>query len=262
MKHNVYEFKKKSEDKKKKGVDAKRLISPDLPFDYDEVASITASEYVNNLHRDGIAILPNEELKRNMASFLLKAVEKPKCTRVSGFRVTDNYYHHIGHSWVHLLNDGWVRIGIDDFTSKVFGPADTINLPSTGDFLMQGEDGWVLTRNGHRAPMQSPVSGIVSAVNDKVREQPGITHNDPYGEGWLFFLNPVSLEINMKEFYWGKECFQWIEKENQNLLELLGYRYERLAATGGGLIDDIYGHFPQIDWDRLVKTFLRKVEKI
>ncbi|MBW2252739.1 MAG: hypothetical protein JRF60_19495, partial [Deltaproteobacteria bacterium] len=69
MKHNVYEFKKKREDKKKKGVDAKRLISPDLPFDYDEVASITAPEYVSNLNRDGIAILPNEELKRNMAGF-------------------------------------------------------------------------------------------------------------------------------------------------------------------------------------------------
>ena len=262
MKHNESEFKKKNNDGKKKGMQAKRLIGPDQPFDYDDVASITGPEYVRYLHRNVTAALPYEKLRINFADFLVKAVEKPKCTKVSGFRVADDYYHHLGHSWVQLVHDGWVRIGIDDFTSKVFGPADTISLPSVGDFLMQGEGGWVLTRNGQRAPMQSPVSGIVCAVNDKVREQPGITHNDPYGKGWLFFLNPVSLEINMKEFYWGKECFQWIEKENQNLLELLGPRYERLAATGGGLIDDIYGHFPEIDWDRLVKTFLCKVEKI
>jgi len=262
MKNNEFEFKKKKNDEKKKGMQAQRLIGPDQPFDYDDVAAITGPGYARSLHRDEAAVLPYEKLRINFAGFLVKAVAKPKCTKVSGFQVADDYYHHIGHSWVQLVHDGWVRIGIDDFISKIFGPADRITLPAVGDFLMQGEVGWVLTRNGYRAPMQSPVSGIVSAVNDKVREQPGITHNDSYGEGWLFFLNPVSLEINMRELYQGKECFQWIEKENQNLLELLGPRYERMAATGGRMIDDIFGHFPEIGWERLVKTFLCKGEKI
>ena len=60
----------------------------------------------------------------------------------------------------------------------------------------------------------------------------------------------------MKKLYRGKECFQWMEKENQSLLEILGSEYERLAATGSELIDDIYGNFPEIKWDRLVKIFL------
>ncbi len=261
MKNNVYEFKKKTSDGKKKGYHIKKLIGIDLPFDYDEVVSITGSEYVRNLHRDGIAVLPNEELKKNFADILLRTVEKPTYAKVSGVQVADNYYHHIGHSWVQPLQDGWVRIGIDDFTAKVFGPADTINLPSVGDFLVQGEVGWVLNRNDHKAPMQSPVSGIVFAVNDKIKEQPEITHNDPYEEGWLFILNPVSLEINMKELCFEKECFHWIEKEIQDLLGFLEPKYERLAATGGELIDDIFGHFPDIDWDRLVKTFLHTEKK-
>jgi hypothetical protein len=33
-----------------------------------------------------------------------------------------------------------------------------------------------------------------------------------------------------------------------------------MAATGGDLIDDIFGHFPEIDWDPLVRTFLRTKE--
>ena len=127
--------------------------------------------------------------------------------------------------------------------------------------MVQGEVGWVMNRNDHEAPMQSPVSGIVFAVNDKIKEQPEITHNDPYEEGWLFILNPVSLEINMKELCLKKECFHWIEKEIQNLLEFLEPKYERLAATGGELIDDIFGHFPDIGWDRLVKTFLHTEKK-
>ena len=260
MKNNVIEFKKKKADRKKNGFYQKKIIAIDLPFDYEEVVSITGPEYVRNLHRDGLAVLPNEELKKSFADILLKAIEKPTLANVSGVQIADNYYHHIGHSWVQPLQDGWVRIGIDDFASKVFGPTDPIILPAVGDFLMQSEVGWVLSRKDHEAPMQSPVSGIVFAVNDRIKEQPEITHNDPYGEGWLFLLNPVSLKIDMKALYLGKKCFQWIENEVQNLLKFLGPNCERLAATGGDLIDDTFGHFPEVDWDRLVRTFLRTKE--
>ena len=62
--------------------------------------------------------------------------------------------------------------------------------------------------------------------------------------------------------YMGTKCFQWIENEIQNLLKFLGPESERLAATGGDLIDDIFGHFPEMDWERLVETFLHKTENI
>ena len=208
MKHNIYHLNEKRPD-------AKKFIGIDQPFDYEEVVSITGPEYVRNLHRDGIAVLPSEELKRNFVGLLLKDLEKPNCTKVSGFKVADDYYHHIGHSWTQLLRDGWVRIGMDDFTTKVFGQADAINLPSVGDFLMQGDVGWVMNRNGYKASMQSPVSGIVFAVNDRIKDYPELTHIDSYGEGWLFLLNPVSLETNKKALCSGRECFQWMERKTR-----------------------------------------------
>jgi heterodisulfide reductase subunit A2 len=257
MKNNVYEFKKKKAEEKKKGFCQKKRVGIDLPFDYEELVSITGPEYVRDLYRDGITVLPYEELKKNFTGILLGAIAKPTFTNVSGFQVADDYYHHSGHSWVQPLQDGWVRIGIDHFTSKVFGPADKINLPPVGTFLKQGEVGWVLTRKGHTAPMQSPVSGTVFAVNDQIRKQPKIAQGDPYEEGWLFLIDSRDLKLNLKGLYFGKECFEWMEKENRNLLEFLGAGYERLAATGGDLIDDICGLFPEMDWDRMVRTFLR-----
>lgn len=257
MHHNVYEFKRKKTNQKNKEVDSKRRISPDQPFDYDEMVAITGPDYPRYSNRNGVAVLPYEELKRNFSRILLETIEKPTYTNVSGFKVADHFYHHIGHSWVQLLHDGWVKIGIDDFVARLFGPSDTIRLPAVGDFLIQGEVGWELNRDNQEAPMASPVSGIVFSVNERIKEQPKVTHDDPYEEGWLFLLNPVSLRINMKELYWGKESIQWIEMENRKLLNFMGPEYERLAATGGELIDDIYGHFPEIEWNRLVKTFLR-----
>lgn len=257
--NNVYEFKKN--DGEREGLHKGRLIDVDQPFDYEEVAAITGPEYIYNLKRDGMSFVFYEELKRNVAGIQVEFTVMPKYKKVSGFQVADDYYHHSGHSWAHIEDDGVIRVGIDNFTAKVFGPADKITLPAVGTALTQGEVGWVLTRNNFKAPMQSPMSGTVCAVNKKINATPEIANKDPYETGWLFLMEPSDLENNLKDLLIKDDCFQWLEKENQNLLKLLESRYERLAATGGGLVDDIYGHCPGIDWNRLVEVFLGTVEK-
>jgi DNA-binding response OmpR family regulator len=56
---------KKGKAKKEKGFDSAQLIGIDQPFSYEEVVSITGPEYVHNLHQEGVAFLPYEELKKN-----------------------------------------------------------------------------------------------------------------------------------------------------------------------------------------------------
>jgi hypothetical protein len=98
-------------------------------------------------------------------------------------------------------------------------------------------------------------------VNDKVLKQPAVAHDDPYHDGWLFMLDPSNIKSDLEGLYSGKEGFRWMEKENQNLLELIGPGYKQLAATGGEPIDDIFGHFPEISWNRLIRTLFRTAEK-
>jgi DNA-binding response OmpR family regulator len=52
------------------GADMRRLVGIDQPFSYDEVVSVTGPEYVHQLGREGVAYLPYEELKQNMAARL------------------------------------------------------------------------------------------------------------------------------------------------------------------------------------------------
>ena len=51
-----------------------------------------------------------------------------------------------------------------------------------------------------------------------------------------------------------------MEQEGKELMSLMGPEYDQLAATGGGVIDDVFGHFPDLGWDRLARTFLRTEE--
>ena len=39
----------------------------------------------------------------------------PVYKEVSGFKVADDYYYHMGHSWARFEHGGRVRIGLDDF---------------------------------------------------------------------------------------------------------------------------------------------------
>lgn len=188
---------------------------------------------------------------------LSHTMEAPSYQIASGYRMAQGYYYHMGHSWARLEHGGRVRVGFDDFLVKVFGTIQNLALPPLGATLKQDEMGWTFGRNGHKAAVLSPVTGSVLAVNHKTREHPEITHHDPYQEGWLFILEPELPKRSLKRLFFGKEGFQWMEQESQKLLTLVGPEYEQLAATGGEAIHDVFGNFPDLGWDRLIRTFLR-----
>ncbi|MBN2125439.1 MAG: 4Fe-4S binding protein, partial [Deltaproteobacteria bacterium] len=181
----------------------------------------------------------------------------PAPASVSGYRVAMDRYYHLGHSWVRMDRGGRVRIGMDHFISRVLGPAASFRLPGPGTTLGQGRGGWLWRRNGHGAEVLSPLTGKVFALNPKVLKDPLIVHADPYGEGWLLVLEPAILEKDLHALFTGEKTLQWIENELQALFQLLGSEHERLAATGGEPVGDLFGLLPEVGWERLVKTFLR-----
>jgi hypothetical protein len=69
-------------------------------------------------------------------------------------------------------------------------------------------------------------------------------------------ITPINV-LNLNVLFSGNKSLKWMEEEFQEILKLMGPKYEKLAATGGEPISDLFGRFPEIGWDRLVKTFLR-----
>ena len=181
----------------------------------------------------------------------------PTYSLASGYKMADGYYYHMGHSWTRFEHGGRVRIGFDDFFVKVFGAVRQLTLPPLGETLKQGRVGWEFARNGHAAAVLSPVTGTVLAINHNVCEHPEILTADPYQAGWLFILEPDMPKRNLKGLYFGKESLTWIDNEVGELLSLMGTEYDRLAATGGEPVNDVFGRFPEISWDSLVQRFLK-----
>lgn len=186
---------------------------------------------------------------------------RPSCKQVAGFKIADDYYYHMGHSWARFEHGGRVRIGLDDFAVCVFGHMNNIDLPPLGAGVKQDQVGWAFGRADHRAAVLAPVTGTVLAVNHAVREHPQLVNEDPYGTGWLFIVEPDVPKRNLKQLFFGKESVQWMDHENHKLLKLMGPPYESLAASGGSVVRDIFGAVDDLSWDVLANQFLHTARK-
>jgi glycine cleavage system H lipoate-binding protein len=175
---------------------------------------------------------------------------------VFGFQVpTDTYYLHRGHAWAVLEGTGQVRVGLDDFSQKILGPADDLKLPEVGKAYYQDHLCLALFKQGRKAPFEAPVDGVIEAINPKIRQKPSLIHDDPYGEGWLFLLKPINLQGNLDNLFSGEANATWINEESHRLLNLMEGTVGVTLPDGGAVVDDLYGLYPDIGWRPLVQKF-------
>ena len=196
-----------------------------------------------------------EQLLAEQAELLLTP-EPPRLVEVFGLRVPTSSYLHQGHTWVQLETGGRVRIGLDDFSQKLFGPPDAVWLPEEGQAWRRATAGLNLSRGDNQATVLAPLDGIIEVVNPKIRQNPALAHDDPYGEGWLVVVSPTNLKPDLEHMLYGQRNVAWIEHEAHKLLGMLESAAGITLPSGGAIIDDVYGHFPELGWQRLVKEFL------
>lgn len=176
---------------------------------------------------------------------------------VFGFRVPPRgYYLHQGHAWAVPEDTGLVRLGMDDFSQKVLGPADEIRTPAVGMFYYQDHICMALVRQEKKASFLAPVSGAVAQLNPKVRENPRLIHDDPYGEGWLLKVRPTNLQNELARLFYGEVNADWIFHQSHRLMDLMEGEVGVTVPDGGAFIDDVFGNYPQLGWRCLVKEFL------
>jgi glycine cleavage system H lipoate-binding protein len=167
----------------------------------------------------------------------------------------EDYYLHRSHAWAALESSGEVRVGLDDFSQKILGPADALKLPAVGAVFFQDHICMSVIKKDNKASFEAPVDGIVTEVNPEVCKNPRLLHDDPYGKGWLFKVKPTNLRQNLANLLPVEKTEAWIAKEACRLLNLMESTVGVTLPSGGSLIGDIYDHYPQLGWRRLVKEF-------
>lgn len=196
-----------------------------------------------------------DELLEEQFDFFL-APERPRVEEVFGITVPTSSFLHRGHTWVALENAGRVRLGVDDFSQRVFGPADRLRLPEAGEELHADRVALTLSRQGKSADVLAPLSGTINVVNPKVLKNPHLAHDDPCGDGWLFVVSPYNLKTDLEKMLFGQCNLAWIEHESHRLLGMLESVSGVTLPSGGAILDDVFNAYPQLGWERLVREFL------
>jgi glycine cleavage system H lipoate-binding protein len=174
---------------------------------------------------------------------------------VAGFQVPENLRYHPGHTWALGESREFVRVGMDDFASKLIGKIESLRLPERGRWVRQGQKIWTIFRDGKSVDMVSPIEGIVTDINEAAARNPDMARKDPYGDGWLVTVQAPDSKINFRNLLGGTLARLWTESAARQLRNNVPAFAGRLAQDGGVAVDDLTAHLPDEDWATLTKEF-------
>jgi glycine cleavage system H lipoate-binding protein len=183
------------------------------------------------------------------------AVPRLQPALVGGFEVPENLRYHPGHTWALSESPNLVRVGVDDFASKLTGKVESIMLPQRGQWIRQGQKMCTIHRDGCAVDMVSPIEGSVSEINEAVVRNPKLALRDPYGEGWLLTVQAPDAKTSFRNLLGGSLARWWTEESASRLQRRMPMALGALAQDGGVARDNLTAQIPDQEWLPLAKEF-------
>tara|TARA_B100000029_G_C17174122_1_gene814415 strand:+ start:124 stop:450 length:327 start_codon:yes stop_codon:yes gene_type:complete len=92
------------------------------------------------------------------------------------------------------ITDDIATIGITDYAQSELGDIIFIEFPELNDTFQNEDILGTIEAVKTVADLFSPVSGKVIEVNSKLENEPELTNNDPYENGWI-----IKMKIDNKD---------------------------------------------------------------
>ena len=89
------------------------------------------------------------------------------------------------HEWVRPEDNGEVTVGITQHAQDALGEVVFVELPGVGESYDAGEEFGVVESVKAAGDCYAPVAGEVTAVNERLAEEPELVNSSPYDDGWL-----------------------------------------------------------------------------
>lgn len=104
-------------------------------------------------------------------------------------KIPDDLRYSSDHEWVRL-EDGRVRVGITDYAQEALGDVVFVQVPEVGAVVSAGDSISEVESTKSVSDIYSPVTGTVVEINADLGNAPQRLNDDPYGEGWIFIVEP------------------------------------------------------------------------
>ena len=121
--------------------------------------------------------------------------------KIKNFNIRTDIWYDTDESFWLDIDGNSARIGMNPLVQETSGSFVSIRMDEIGKSFTKGDSFGSVEAEKHVGQLKMPVSGKITAVNEKVLENPRLLNTEPYGKGWL-------IEIEMSQF----------EEEKKNLL--------------------------------------------
>jgi glycine cleavage system H protein len=95
------------------------------------------------------------------------------------------------HEWIEPAG-GRRKVGISQFAQEQLGDIVFVEFKEEGLELAAGEEACLIESCKATASVYAPVAGKIVAFNKALENAPETINQDPYGEGWLFEIEPAA----------------------------------------------------------------------
>lgn len=106
------------------------------------------------------------------------------------------------HMWVRVEGDV-AHIGVTEFLQDKIGEIVSITLPEVGEEIERGEPLGELESSREVRELIAPITGVVTATNPDLEDDPALVNEEPFRDGWL-------LEVEIRD---DEELEELIEPE-------------------------------------------------
>lgn len=114
------------------------------------------------------------------------------------------------HEWVKEEGDEMV-IGLTDYAQSELGDIVFVNLPEVDDEVTMGAPFADVESVKAVSDVYSPISGVVSEINEELLDAPETINEDPYG-AWFIKVKEVS---ETEELLTAEEYEAFVESEQE-----------------------------------------------
>jgi glycine cleavage system H protein len=100
--------------------------------------------------------------------------------------VPDDLKYTAEHEWVRVTEgSSTVRIGITDYAQGALGDVVYVSLPEVGAEVAKGAAVGEVESTKSVSDIYAPLTGTVTARNEKLDTEPELINSAPYGDGWI-----------------------------------------------------------------------------
>ena len=171
------------------------------------------------------------------------------------FEILKGIFAHPSHTWAEVVQPNVVNVGMDKFTSSVFGSIQGIQLPNQGDRIYQGGRAWKLQRGERELVQISPVSGRVVEVNEKVVENPKLLNQEDPERNWILKIAPMRLAREDRNLLSGEMLSRWNQAAKEQLVAALVPSSYPVLQEGGEIKPVLGDELTSQQWEKISRDF-------